>query len=187
MEQSVDAYPDFAAWRAGLAHVYCLVGRHAEAAEIVQRAAADRFASVAHDQTYKTALALYSDAAAQANLPGPAKILYELIEPWAEQMVWNGATGFGHTRMWLGLLAATIGWDDIADDHLSHASEVQESSGVLLWAAYSRLGWGEALARRGEAARAREQGARALELARERGYGAFEHRAAALVAGHARA
>jgi hypothetical protein len=185
IEQSVAAYPDFTAWRAALAHLYCLVGRHTEAASIVERAARDRFASVARDHTYKTVLALYGDAAAQANLPGPASILYDLIEPWAEQMVWNGATGFGHARMWLGLLAATIGRVGLADEHLAYASEFQESNGVLLWAAYARLGWGEALASRGEATRAREQGARALELAREHGYGAFEDRAAALVAGKA--
>jgi hypothetical protein len=54
---------------------------------------------------------------------------------------------------------------------------------VQLWAAYAHLCWGEALANRGEATRSREEGARALELAREYGYGAFEDRAAALVAG----
>jgi class 3 adenylate cyclase len=183
LEQSVSAYPDFAAWRAGLAHVYCMVGRHADAAGLVEQAAADRFEHVPRDQTYTTAIALYADAASQANVPEAAAALYELIEPWADQFVWNGATGFGHARTWLGLLAGTLGWPERADEHLGSACELQEANGVLLWAAYARLCWGEQLARRGEADRSREQGARAFELAREYGYGAFEDRAAALVAG----
>ena len=36
------------------------------------------------------ALALYADAAAQAGALMPRAILYELIEPWADQVAWNG-------------------------------------------------------------------------------------------------
>jgi hypothetical protein len=50
-----------------------------------------------------------------------------------------------------------------------------------LWTARGQLGWAEALAVRGDSAAAREHAARALELSREHGYGAFESRAAALV------
>ncbi len=185
LEGTVAAYPHMHGWRAGLAHTYCLLGRQAEAAAIVERAARNRFQEVARDESCTTALALYADAAAQAELPHAAAILYELIEPWAGQIAWNGATAWGHARMWLGLLAATLGWHERADEHLSFACEFQEANGLELWAAYARLGWGEALAGRGEAVRSREQAARALELARRNGYGAFEGRAAAIVAGGA--
>ena len=57
--------------------------------------------------------------------------------------------------------------------------------GLRLWEARSELGWAEALADRGELERAREHAARALELACEHGYGAFEPRAAAVLAAHA--
>ena len=50
-----------------------------------------------------------------------------------------------------------------------------------LWTARGQLGWAEALAARGDPAAARDHAARALELSREHGYGAFEPRAAALV------
>jgi hypothetical protein len=87
---------------------------------------------------------------------------------------------------YLGLLAATLGWDERADEHLTLASEFQERHGLLLWAARARLGWAEALARRGERQRAGEEASRALALASEHGYGAIERRAATLVESGAR-
>jgi hypothetical protein len=94
---------------------------------------------------------------------------------------WNGAITYGDVRTYLGPLAATLGWDKRADEHLSLACEFQERNGLLLWAARARLGWAEALARRGERERAGEEAARSLALAREHGYGAIEARASALV------
>ncbi len=91
------------------------------------------------------------------------------------------ATTYGHARTYLGLLAATLGRDEQADEHFARACEIQERDGMLVWAARAHLGWAEALAARGEAERAREQAARALELSREHGYGLFEPRAAAIL------
>ena len=61
------------------------------------------------------------------------------------------------------------------------ACEFHEANDVLLWAARGHLGWAEALAAGGNPVGAREHATRALELAREHGYGVFEPRAAALV------
>jgi hypothetical protein len=83
--------------------------------------------------------------------------------------------------MWLGLLAVCIGDHEQADEHLAFACDFQETHGLLLWAARAHLGWAQALAGRGDAGRAREHAARALELSREHGYGAFEGPAATLV------
>jgi class 3 adenylate cyclase len=181
MEQSVSAYPAIAAWRAGLASMLCYLDRGAEAATILEQAASDRFEHVAPSSATLTALALYADAAVETGSSGPASILYELIEPWADQVVWNGVIGYGHVRMWLGLLAACMGDHEQADEHLAFACDFQETHGLLLWAARAHLGWAQALAGRGDAVRAREHAVRALELSREHGYGAFEGRSASLV------
>ena len=181
MEQSVNAYPAIAAWRAALATMLGYLDREVEAAKILEQAASDRFGHVARDSAMSTALALYAEAAALTGSAGPASILYELIEPWANQVVWNGVIGYGHARMWLGLLAACTGDHEQADQHLAFACDFQETHGLLLWAARAHLGWAQALAGRGDAARAHEHAARALELSREHGYGAFEGRSAALV------
>ena len=177
MEQSVSAYPAIAAWRAGLAVDACAISiEEPRPRRSSSMAASDRFEHIAPDSATLTALALYADAAVQTDSSGPASILYELIEPWADQIVWNGVIGYGHARMWLGLLAACIGDHEQADQHLAFACDFQETHGLLLWAARAHLGWAQALAGRGDAARAREHAARALELSREHGYGAFEGR-----------
>jgi len=181
MEQSVSAYPAIAAWRAGLAFTLCHLDRGVEAAKILEQAASDRFEHIAPTPATLSALAMYAEAAVATDSSGPASILYELIEPWADQVIWNGLTSYGHVRMYLGLLAACMGEHEQADQHLAFACDFQETQGLLLFAARAHLGWAEALAGRGDAARAREHAARALELSQEHGYGAFEVRAAALV------
>jgi tetratricopeptide (TPR) repeat protein len=181
LEQSVNTYPAIAAWRAALVWTLCWIDRQAEAAAMLEQAAGDRFEDIQPGAAKLTALALYADAAAQTDATGAASILYGLIEPWAEHTVWNTVTGCGHARLWLGLLAAVMGEHEHADEQLLFACEFHETNGLLLWAARAHLGWAEALARRGDAAAARERGARALELSRDHGYGAFEARAAALL------
>ncbi len=181
VEDGVEFNPGIAVWRAGLAAIYCWLGRESDGLSIVEEAAKDGFDHVSWDQVRLTALALYAEAAAQADAKDAAAILYELIEPWGDQITWNGATTYGHASMYLGLLAGTLGWDERADEHFAVACELQEQKGLPLWVAYSRLSWAEALARRGEAGRARTEASRALTIALEHGYGAIERRAATVV------
>ena len=131
-----------------------MLGRGGEAAAIVTEAAADSFEHVPWESTRSNALAM---SAAQAGATGAAAVLYELIEPWADQLVWNGTNAFGHNPTYLGLLAAALGRDEQADEHFARACQIQERDEMLVWAA------------------------RALELARERGYGLLEPRAVAIV------
>jgi tetratricopeptide (TPR) repeat protein len=181
LEENVRANPLLPAWRATLAWTLCWLGRGSEAAAIVAEAAADRFEHVRWDQSRTGALALYADAAAQAGVTDAAEILYELIEPWADHVVWNGASTYGHARMYLGVLAAALRRDEQADEQFARAIEIQERDGMLMWAARAHLGWAEALAVRGERERACEHAQRALELSRAHGYGLFEPHAAAIV------
>ncbi len=181
LEQSVSAWPRIGAFRAGAASVLSWLDRRAEAAAILETATADRFEDVLHGSTTLATLALYADAAAQTADAGAASILYELIEPSSGQIAWSYTQGYGHARMWLGLLAAVLEEHEQADEHLAFACKFQETNGMPLWAARAHLGWAEALTARSETARAREHAARAFELSREHGYGLFEGRAAALV------
>jgi tetratricopeptide (TPR) repeat protein len=180
-EQSVRAYPGIAAWRAGLAAVLCWLDRHDEASPMLDEAAGDRFEHVAPSVSMLGTLALYADAAAQTRNVMAATPLYERIEPFRDQVVWLTSQGYGHVRLWLGLLADVLGRHAEADAHLGFACDFHEANDSPLWAARGHLGWAEALAARGDAAAARELATRALELSREHGYGAFESRAATLV------
>jgi class 3 adenylate cyclase len=181
LEQSVLANPLIPAFKGLLACTLCWLDRREEAARLVAEAAEDSFEHIPLDSTQTIALALYADAAAQAGVRSAAEVLYQLIEPWADRVVWNGTVTNGHERTYLGLLAAALGRDEQADEHFARAVQIQERKGMLVWAARAHLGWAEALAGRGELARAREQATRTLELSVEHGYGAFEPRAAAIL------
>ena len=84
--------------------------------------------------------------------------------------------------MYLALLAAMLGRHEHSDAEFAFACEFITEHGLRAWEARSELGWAEALAERGEPERAREHASRALELSRKHGYGAFEPRAAAILA-----
>jgi hypothetical protein len=114
---------------------------------------------------------LYAEAGVQVGDTNAASILYQLIEPWRDLLVWNGTIGYGSMHTWLGLLAAALGWDERADQHLTYACEFHETNGLPPWAARAHPRWGEALGRRGETARA-PRGGNPSALAWTRRYGA---------------
>jgi class 3 adenylate cyclase len=179
--QGASAFPGVPSFRAGLASVLCHLDLHDEARAILEQATNDRFEHVGSTTTTLTALVLYADAAFLTSEPRAAAVLYQRLEPFGEQVVWNGAQCFGHARMWLGMLAAAIGDHQRADEHLQFACAFHEANDMLLWATSSQVCWAEALAARGHSAAARDHAARALDLSRERGYGLFVRRATAVI------
>jgi class 3 adenylate cyclase len=181
LDQAIQANPRLLGFQAAKAQILSSLGRVDEARAMLDEATATRFEHVAREQTRAVGLAMYAEAAAQTGATDAAAILYALLEPTADQIAWNGANTCGHLRIYLGLLAATLGRDDEADEHFARAIEVQERGGILIGAARAHLGWAEALAARGDAARARDHAARAHELSRERGCDLFATRAAALL------
>ena len=184
IERMVTEYPGVP-WEAALGYTCCLIDRRPEAAEILARAAAQHFEHLHYDQNRMTGLALYADTAAQTRSVKAAVMLYELIKPHDDQFIWNGGVSFGHARTYSAMLAATLGHHGHADADFAFACEFHHRHGVQAWEARSELGWAEALAERGDLDRAHEHASRALELSRDHGYGAFEPRAAAIVASRA--
>ena len=87
IEHGASAYPGISPWRAGLADALAWLDWRTAAAAILDRAEADRFGHVSPDPNRPVALALYADAAALMNHTPAAAILYELTEPWAEQLL----------------------------------------------------------------------------------------------------
>ena len=55
--------------------------------------------------------------------------LYPIIEPFGDQVAFNGATSQGYIGAYLGKLASLLGHHDVADAHLRRALEVNLSFG----------------------------------------------------------
>ncbi len=177
LEYGVAAYPGVLAWRAGLAGVYCWLDRFDEARALVREAATDRFRDIPWDPVRMTTLALWAETTAQSGCTDEGAIIYDLLAPWADQVAWTDAACYGHVQMWMGLLSAALGRPEQSDRHLEFACRFHEENRMMLWAARAHLGWAEALAGRGEIARAQAEAARALEIARAQGYKLIEDRA----------
>ena len=75
--------------------------------------------------------------------------LYPLLEPFGDQVAFNGATSQGYVGAYLGKLASLLGRHDIADAHLHRALELNRSFG---WKYHEATTLVEALAGRVESA-----------------------------------
>jgi class 3 adenylate cyclase len=181
VEEHARSNPGIPAWQASLAGAYCWVDRFDEAKAEIELGAADRFQHIPWDQIRMSALAMWTLAVSWAQVPAAAEIIYELMEPWSDQVVWNADTGYGHAQMWMGMLAATMGRDEVADRHFAFANDFHHKTGLLLFAAHGHFEWARALKARGHHVLAEQEAARAIELSRERGYGGIEALANAIV------
>jgi tetratricopeptide (TPR) repeat protein len=167
LEQAAADNPGIPGFQAGLAVALCDIGRVDEAASMLERVAENGFASVPHNQAYSTALALWARTAAEAGSKRAAALLYDLIEPWRDVLVWNGASGFGAAESYLGMLAATLESHARAKEHFAAASRLHEREGVRGWEAISLCYQARSLLSIGETQEAQESARRALALAQE--------------------
>ena len=179
--QAADIHPRMAVWSASTALYEVHFGSQDAARMLLRDAVETGLEGVGWDTLRLVALAFYTDAASRVRALDAAALVYELMTPWQDQFVWSGALGYGHVRLWLGVAAGTLGRDAEADAHFAFACRFHDDNGLKLWSARSELGWAEALAARGEGARAQEHARRALSLARAHGYGLIEALAAPIV------
>jgi hypothetical protein len=170
-----------AVWPAATAQYEALFGSEDAARALLRDAVESRLDQVGWDTLRLVALSFYAEAASRLGARDAAALVHELMAPWDDQFIWGGAVGYGHVRLWLGVAAATMGRDGDADEHFAFACRFHDDNGLRLWSARSHLGWSEALAARGERARAQEHASRAVELARAHGYGLIEALAAPIL------
>jgi hypothetical protein len=181
LEQATEANPGIPGFEAGLCVTLCYVGREAEAAARLERAAALRFTDVPLNQTYSTALVMWARTAADVDSEEAAAALFDLIEPWGDGLVWNGATGYGAAASYLGMLAATLGRHERADEYFAAASRLHRKEGVKGWEAQNLCYWARSQLAAGDAGKARETALRAVGIARETGHESSARRAERIV------
>ncbi len=172
------AVPSF---EAAYAAVLCDLGRESEAALMLERSARRQFADIPQNQVYSTAIALWARVAGDVRAEREAAVLYDLIEPWGDQFVWNGAMGYGAAQHYLGVLAATLGAYDRAREHFAAASRFHEREGVKAWECRNLCTWSACLLASGATADSLAMAERTLEMARENGFGHSAHRAEQLI------
>ena len=183
--QMMEDNPGIPGLRAVMANTYAGTDRFDEARETIAPVAASGFADVPRDMLWLSSLGSYADVCRLLGDRDAAAALYELLEPWADQVASVMIAVFPCVLHPLGQLASMLGHDDAADAHFAAAAEVHERLRAPIFLARTRLEWGRALLARdapGDGARARALLEEAAASARRLGAVVTERRAGDLLA-----
>jgi hypothetical protein len=139
MDRERDRPADYA-YRAGYAWYRALEGDADAARELVEWVAADDYARLADDMNRLAALVELAQAMALTGDATYAAGAYERLAPYAARNIVNarGAGGYGSASLHLGLLAALLGRDDAAREHLAAAVDRNAALGAGFWEARAR-------------------------------------------------
>ncbi len=171
-EAFVATYPQ-SAWPAALTFGYAEADRRADAREAFERVAADGFAGLRRDGNYLAACACLSVACGYLGDRPRAKVLYEILLPYADRfptfLAGAGATWTNESA--LGILSGTLGRFDDAVRHFERALAVSDTGGAP-WRVLAQREYARVLLMRG-AVRDRDHALRiiddALDTARDIG------------------
>jgi DNA-binding SARP family transcriptional activator len=128
LEEAIAATSDSLLFRLAHAISCAVVGREDEARGVLHEADT-RFADIAVDWTWMTTLIGYAVLAIELEDVAAAAELYPMLEPFGDQVAFNGATSQGHVGAYLGKLASLLGQHDVADAHLHRALQLNLSFG----------------------------------------------------------
>lgn len=129
LEDMMATNPDVLPFRLAHAIGCCTAGRADEAMEVLAAGAAAGFAALPADYIWMTTVIGYTVLAIELLVPDAAAELYPILEPYGEEVAFNGATSQGHIGAYLGKLASLLGRHDLADAHLERALEVNLAFG----------------------------------------------------------
>jgi hypothetical protein len=112
------------AWHAALARVCCELGYEAEARRVFERLAVNDFADLPRYNGWLITIAVLSETCVMLGDTQRARVLYELLEPFAERNMNTPQAIFaGPVTRFLGILAASCGEWERAATHFAAARE----------------------------------------------------------------
>jgi ATP/maltotriose-dependent transcriptional regulator MalT len=169
-------------WRPGFASVLAELGMEAEARRELDRIVAEGFEPF-RESLWLAALTYLTDAASAIGHERVAELVYQELAPLtgANVMIGHLVAWYGSADRYLGMLAATLGEWDQAEEHFERAMELDEASGAGTWLAHTIHEYARMLFASGrERERASELLKRAGDLAASIGLAALSGRIAAL-------
>jgi DNA-binding SARP family transcriptional activator len=132
--------------RLAYAIICAAVGREDTARAILAEGQAVGFADLPRDLLWMTAVIGYVVLAVELHDSDAAADLFPILEPFADEVAFNGATSQGPVAAYLGKLASLLGRHDVADGYLRAALETTRAFGweyhratTLIALAQSRL------------------------------------------------
>jgi DNA-binding CsgD family transcriptional regulator len=170
-------------WRPGLASLLVELGMEAAARRELARIASEGLEPF-RESLWLASLTYATDACAALRDQAVAALLYGELAPFAGSNVMIGhlVASYGAADRYLGMLAATLGRWEPAEDHFLQAIESNQAMGAITWLAHTNYEYARMLLERGGEHRRRAEPllAEADRLAREIGMAALRKRIRAL-------
>jgi DNA-binding CsgD family transcriptional regulator len=143
-------------WRPGLVSVLVELGMEAEARRELARVV-DEGLDPFRESLWLAALIYLTDACAALGDEATAAIVYPELEPLAgtNMMIGHLVACHGAADRYLGMLAATLGESERAEEHFERAMELNRRMGALTWLAHTAYEYGRLLLARGTSERDR--------------------------------
>jgi class 3 adenylate cyclase/tetratricopeptide (TPR) repeat protein len=191
MEEIVDFFAPIVADTPGipileisLAYAYCLLDRFDEARPLLAPMVETRFANLPYSQ-WMVGVTHAANVAIDVGDHDAAAVIYDLLAPYPDTVVYPMAVVVGAVARPLGRLDAMFGRHESADQHFARALEIHRRLRAPFWVARTEIDWAEALVERGVALADDRVGpmlARARTAAHEHGFAQLERRAVDLEA-----
>jgi DNA-binding CsgD family transcriptional regulator/tetratricopeptide (TPR) repeat protein len=145
-------------WRPGLVAVLAELGIERDARRELARVAAEGLEPF-RESLWLAALTYLTDACVALGDETVAAIVLPELEPLAGANVMIGVlvAWYGAADRYLGMLAATLGEADRAEEHFERALDLDRRVGAATWVAHTAYEYGRLLLRRGPRERARAQ------------------------------
>ena len=162
----------------------CELDRHQEAVEHYELLAAENFTALPRDPTWMMGLSQCAAVAASLGDRAGARVLFDLLVPYASQIVFINGGAIGAVAHYLAVLAATFGDLDEAERRFGEAAGTHERIGAPTWLARTRVEWARMLltrAKPGDTEQAHDLLHQALATARDRGLTNIQRRAIELI------
>ncbi len=142
-------------WRPGLVSVLVELGMDTEARRELSRVAADGLDGF-RERLWVASLTYLTDACTALGDESTAALVYPELEPLAGTAVMIGhlVSCYGAADRYLGMLAATLGEWDRAEEHFERATELNREMGMVTWLAHTLYQRARALQARGHGAAA---------------------------------
>jgi DNA-binding CsgD family transcriptional regulator len=140
-------------WRPGLVSVLVELGMDTAARQELEQVRTDGLDSL-RASLWLASLTYLTDACSALGDEETAALVYPELAPLAGANVMIGhlVACYGAADRYLGMLAATLGEWDRAEDHFRHATALNRSTGMLTWLSHTLHQHGRARVARGDAA-----------------------------------
>ena len=163
--------------RVALASSYCSLGRLEEAAPLFEHDSATAFAEIPRDITWTTAMLHATESAVALRHREGAVVLYDLLAPYDNMVVFNGGTCEGALARSLGRLAHFLDRPDEAEAHFRTALAIVERIAAPYWTARTQLDFADLLRDVGKTDEATAFVKQSVETAKTFGFAGLESRA----------